>query len=78
MDITKQLQAGTSGLDIIHGELKNLMLETETDLADMLQGEGYEYLQGVLDAYTKVYQLTYDISFTLSDLTNQQANAKLK
>ena len=71
MELIKQLKAGTSPLDIIHGEMKVRMLEIEERLelangADSL----YPYLEGVLDAYSEVYKLTYDLSFAQIDINN--------
>ena len=64
MELTKQIEAGTSGLDIIHGELKVLMYDTEQDMKDMdIDDPIYTYMEGLLDAYTTVYKLTYDVSF---------------
>jgi len=64
-----------SGTDILHGELKNLMYETEQALAEYTNHEDEEYdqtvdrlhLEGMLDAYVKVYQLTYALSFAIAD-----------
>lgn len=62
--LQKLVDLGESGTNIIHGELKNLMVETEKDLDEVdPSDETYYYLQGVLDAYTRIYQLTYDLSF---------------
>jgi hypothetical protein len=58
---------GVSGTDILHGELKNLMLDTETRLSGINDGPAKDYLEGVLDAYVEVYQLTYDLSFAIAD-----------
>jgi hypothetical protein len=66
---------GVSGTDILHGELKNLMHDTETRLSGIDDGPAKDYLEGVLDAYVEVYQLTYDLSFAIADriaLTNRQ------
>jgi hypothetical protein len=74
---------GVSGTDILHGELKNLMYETEQALAEYTDHDDEQYdqtvdrlhLEGMLDAYVKVYQLTYDLSFAIADriaLTNRQ------
>jgi hypothetical protein len=59
---------GVSGTDILHGELKNLMYETEQRL-DNADGADpvYPYLQGMLDAYVDIYALTYQLSFAISD-----------
>ena len=37
--LQRMVNAGVSGLDILHGELKNLMLIAEQDLADALEQE---------------------------------------
>jgi len=58
-----------SGLDILHGELKNLMYNTEQRLADADGADPiYPYLEGMLDAYVEVYKLTYDLSFAIADM----------
>jgi hypothetical protein len=61
--LQKLVDLGESGTDILHGELKNLMYDTEQSY---IQGES-EYYKGMLDAYVKVYQLTYDLAFAISD-----------
>ena len=71
-----------SGLDIMHGELKNLMLECEQVLIPLLENsntlgsdENYDdtvsrlYNEGYMDALTNLYQLTYDLSFAINELT---------
>jgi vacuolar-type H+-ATPase subunit C/Vma6 len=70
---------GESGTDIIHGELKNLMLEAEkayqeycaieeeTDYGDAMDSMERKYHEGQLDAYATVYQLTYELAFAISD-----------
>ena len=68
---------GESGTDILHGELKNLMLEAETQFgyAQAYEDETEEamdsmerkYWEGQLDALTHVYSLTYNLSFAISD-----------
>jgi glutamine cyclotransferase len=64
-----------NGLDIMHGELKNLMLiwEKELENAQEIEDETEEamdsmerkYAEGFLDALTALYQLTYDLSFAI-------------
>jgi len=64
-----------SGLDIMHGELKNLMLMAEQDLAEASEQEQRSEeamdsmvrteCEGRLDALVAVYQLTYDLSFAI-------------
>jgi hypothetical protein len=65
--LQKLVDLGESGTNILHGELKNLMYEAETKLSTALLGEGYEYLEGRLDAFVEVYKLTYDLSFAIND-----------
>ncbi len=66
---------GISGIDIMHGELKILMLVAEQELANAqsIEDETEEamdsmerkYWEGVLDAYTELYRMTYDLSFAI-------------
>lgn len=65
--LQKLVDLGESGTDILHGELKSMMLEAETKLSEALHGEGYEYAEGQLDALVTVYQLTYELAFAISD-----------
>jgi hypothetical protein len=75
--LQKLVDMGESGTDILHGELKNLMLEAERQLtlAQKQEEETEEvmdsiervYWEGQLDALTTVYQLTYDLSFAIND-----------
>ena len=75
--LQKLVDMGESGTDILHGELKNLMLEAEKQLtlAQKQEEETEEvmdsiervYWEGQLDALTTVYQLTYDLSFAIND-----------
>jgi hypothetical protein len=71
------VEAEVSGLDIIHGELKNLMLlgEKELERTLIVEQESEEamdsmertYAEGYLDALVSLYQLTYDLSFAIGD-----------
>jgi hypothetical protein len=79
--LQKLIDMGVSGTDILHGELKNLMLEAETqyleakqieeedDYSDAMQSMERRYWEGMLDAYSTVYQLTYELAFAISDRT---------
>ena len=67
--LQKLIDMGESGTDILHGELKNLMYDTQTRLSGIEDGPARDYLEGVLDAYANVYQLTYQLSFAISDRT---------
>ena len=65
--LQKLVDMGESGTDILHGELKNLMLDTETRLSAIEDGPGKDYLEGVLDAYVEVYKLTYELAFAIGE-----------
>jgi hypothetical protein len=79
--LQKLVELGESGTDILHGELKNLMLEAETeylhwqkveedtDYGDAMDSMERKYWEGMLDAYSAVYQLTYELAFAISDRT---------
>lgn len=72
---------GVSGTDILHGELKNLMLEAEkefleaqqieedNDYSDAMESMERKYWEGQLDALSHVYELTYQLAFAISDRT---------
>ena len=63
------------GLDIMHGELKNLMLiwEKELEKAQEIEEESGEamdsmerkYCEGFLDSLVALYNLTYQLSFQI-------------
>jgi hypothetical protein len=69
-------------LDIMHGELKWLMLEAEEQLelaqeAEDKSGEAMDsmerkYWEGQLDALSYLYQLTYQLSFAIMDKEKEQ------
>ena len=73
--LQRMIDAGVSGLDIMHGELKNLMLIAEQNLteAQALEDETEEAMdsmertrcEGVLDTLTDLYNLTYQLSFAI-------------
>lgn len=75
--LQRMVDAGVSGTDILHGELKNLMLMAEQDLADAIEREeeteeAMDSMQrteaeGRLDALVEVYALTYRLAFAISD-----------
>jgi hypothetical protein len=74
--LQKQVDMGSSGLDIIHGHLKVLMLEAEQELTEAQRvedesGEAMDsmqrrYWEGVLDSLGDIYALTYDLSFAIA------------
>jgi hypothetical protein len=77
--LQKLIDMGESGTDILHGELKNLMLEAETDYTEIEIEEregGYSdamlsmertRAEGRMDALVEVYALTYQLAFAISD-----------
>ena len=75
--LQKQVDAGLSGTDILHGALKNMMLDAEKqlDLAQEAEDESGEamdsmerkYWEGILDGLTDVYVLTYNLSFAINE-----------
>jgi hypothetical protein len=81
--LQRMVDAGVSGTDILHGELKNLMLIAEQWLEEATEieeesGEAMDSMvrteaTGRLDALVEVYNLTYALSFAIADrmkLTN--------
>jgi len=77
--LQRLVNAGVSGLDIMHGELKNLMLIAEQDLADAIEREEETEeamdsmvrteCEGHLDALVALYELTYQLSFAIGART---------
>jgi hypothetical protein len=78
--LQKLVDLGESGTDILHGELKNMMLECEKELIPLLENseelgsdEDYEdtvqrlYNEGYMDALSAVYQLTYELAFAIDE-----------
>ena len=65
--LQKLIDLGESGTDIMHGELKNLMLACEDEIIMDNTIERQSYLNGMLDAYTHVYKLTYQLAFAITD-----------
>ena len=73
--LQRMVNADVSGLDIMHGELKNLMLIAEQDLASALEQEALSEeamdsmvrteCEGRLDMLVELYKLTYDLSFAI-------------
>jgi hypothetical protein len=78
--LQRMVDHNVSGLDIMHGELKNLMLmadarfteaqqiEEENDYSDAMESMERKYWEGMSDAYTHLYKLTYDLSFAIAGL----------
>ena len=75
--LQRMVDLGMDGADIMHGELKILMLEAEQQLelaqeAEEESGEAMDsmerkYWEGMLEAYGIMYSLTYDIGFAKAD-----------
>ena len=73
--LQRMVNAGVSGLDIMHGELKNLMLMAEQELASAIEreeesGEAMDSMvrtecEGALDTLVALYELTYQLSFAI-------------
>jgi hypothetical protein len=73
--LQRMVNAGVNGLDIMHGELKNLMLIAEEELAwaQAIEDETEEAMDsmarteatGRLDTLVELYKLTYDLSFAI-------------
>jgi len=61
----RAVDAGISGLDIMHGELKNLMLEAENNMLTRSKDEHKKYWSGKMDAFEELYNLTYQLSFAI-------------
>ena len=77
--LQRLIDLGESGTDILHGELKNLMLEAEkefleaqqieedNDYSDAIESMERKYWEGQCDALANVYALTYQLAFAISD-----------
>ena len=75
--IQKLVDAGISGTDILHGELKNMMYEAEQEYLPLEENAGsdeeYEdtvrrlMLEGYLNALVSVYTLIYNLSFAIQE-----------
>ena len=73
--LQRMVNAGVNGLDIMHGELKNLMLIAEQELGEAIarEEETEEAMdsmdrtrcEGALDALAELYNLTYQLSFAI-------------
>ena len=73
--LQRLVNAGVPGLDIMHGELKNLMLIAEQELADAIEREEESEeamdsmvrteCEGALDTLVALYELTYQLSFAI-------------
>jgi hypothetical protein len=76
--LQRMVNAGISGLDIMHGELKNLMLIAERDLDTAIKteeesGEAMDSMErtrceGIVDTLVDLYNLTYQLSFAIGEM----------
>ena len=79
--LQKQIDLGSSGLDVMHGHLKVLMAEAEDELlvAQEREAESEEamdsmerrYWEGQIDALAYLYSLTYQLSFAIAERDKQ-------
>ena len=75
--LQKAVDMGATGLDILHGELKNLMYEAEREYEAAVEEEERteeamdsmerKFWEGQLEALGMVYALTYRLSFAIAD-----------
>lgn len=72
--VQRAVDHGISGTDILHGELKRLLVEAEEELIMSQQeeertGDSMQrtYWEGQCDALEQVYTLTYGLSFAISE-----------
>ena len=77
--LQKLIDLGETGTDILHGELKNLMLQAETEYLEIEKEEregGYSdamlsmdrtRAEGRMDALVEVYALTYQLAFAIAE-----------
>ena len=77
--LQKQIDLGSTGLDVIHGYLKVLMLEAEqqleeaqrieeeNDYSDAMESMERKYWEGQADALGNLYALTYALSFAIAE-----------
>jgi hypothetical protein len=73
--LQRMVNYGVSGLDIMHGELKNLMLIAEQELASAIETEEESEeamdsmertrCEGAFDTLVDIYNLTYQLSFAI-------------
>ena len=71
--LQRMVNLDMDGADILHGELKVLMVEAEQQLELAIQAEEESeeamdsmerrYWEGILEAYSELYELTYAIAF---------------
>ena len=75
--LQKQVDAGSSGTDILHGHLKVLMLDAERELEEAQRVEAdteeaidsmeRKYWEGQVDAISYIYSMTYALAFAINE-----------
>lgn len=80
--LQKLVDMGETGTNIMHGELKNWMLEAENQLINAQEtenksGEAIDsmertYWEGQLDALTNLYTMTYNLAFAINERAKQR------
>jgi len=75
--LQKQVEAGSNGLDIMHGHLKVLLLEAEEELElaqeqesrteEAMDSMERRYWEGQVEALAYLYGLTYQLSFAIAE-----------
>ena len=80
--LQRMVNADVPGIDIMHGELKNLMLIAEEQLAwavaveketeEAMDSMARTKAEGKLDTLVELYKLTYDLSFAIGEKEGQK------
>ena len=80
--LQRMVNAGVSGLDIMHGDLKNLMLIAEEQLSwaidveketeEAMDSMDRTRCEGALDTLVDIYNLTYQLSFAIGEREGQK------
>ena len=80
--LQRMVNAGVNGLDIMHGELKNLMLIAEEQLSwaidieketeEAMDSMSRTECEGRLDTLVELYKLTYQLSFAIGAKEGQK------
>ena len=75
--LQKQIDAGSSGTDVLHGHLKHLLYEAEQELAEAQRVEDEteeamdsmerKYWEGQVDALSYIYSMTYALAFAIQE-----------
>jgi hypothetical protein len=84
--LQKLIDMGESGTDILHGELKNLMLiaeqeyeellaeETDGDFGDAILSMQRTEAEGRYEALVEIYELTYQLAFAINERRVKNGN----